>query len=248
MALELNEVHHGDCLELMRDIPGGSVDMILCDLPYGTTTCKWDTVIPFEPLWAEYKRVIKDNGAVVLFGQEPFSSTLRVSNIREYKYDWYWRKSKAQGFFNVKKMPLKDVETISVFYKSLPIYNPQGVVEINKVTKNSNGKIVKGLHLSSQSGGAVKQSEYIQKNTNYPKQSLDFKNATEGFHPTQKPVQLFEYLVKTYTNEGETVLDNCMGSGTTAVACMNTNRNYIGFELEKEYYDLSMKRIDEHTT
>lgn len=241
--MELNKIYNEDCLEGMSKIKDKSIDMILCDLPYGTTKCGWDILIPFDRLWNQYNRIIKDNGAVVLFGQEPFSSALRVSNIKEYKYDWYWRKSKAQGFFNARKMPLKDVETISVFYKSLPTYSPQGVVEINKVIKNGNSKIVKGLHLSGQNGGAVKQTEYIQKYTNYPKQVLDFKNATEGLHPTQKPVPLFEYLIKTYTNENEIVLDNCIGSGTTAIACMNTNRNYIGFELDKEYHKLACDRV-----
>lgn len=239
----LNRVTQGDCLEIMRQIPDGSVDMILCDLPYGTTACKWDIVIPFEPLWAEYERVIKGDGAIVLFGSEPFSSALRASNLKLYKYDWYWRKAKPNGFPNAKKMPLKDIETISIFYKKLPTYNPQGVIKIDKVIKNSKGKSSNEKHVSGQNGGAMKSSTYVQEFTNYPRQVLDFTHEHNPIHNTQKPVPLIEYLIKTYTNEGETVLDNCLGSGTTAVAAINTNRQFIGIERESEYVAISNQRI-----
>lgn len=218
--------------------------MILCDLPYGTTKCKWDVIIPFEPLWEQYERIVKDKGAIILFGSEPFSSSLRLSNSKIYKYDWYWKKSKPVGFANAKKMPLKDVETISVFYKSLPTYNPQGLIKCDRVISNST-KTKKQNNITAINGGAFRTETFIQEFTNYPRQILDF-GIEQGLHPTQKPVALFEYLIKTYTNEGGIVLDNCMGSGTTAIAAINTNRNYIGFELDKEYYKIATNRIDEH--
>lgn len=244
--MELNTVYNEDCLEGMKRIPDKSVDMILCDLPYGTTACKWDTIIPFESLWEQYERVIKDSGAIVLFGSEPFSSRLRMSNLKIYKYDWYWNKSKPIGFANAKKMPLKDIETVSVFYKKPPSYFPQNIVRVDKL-KNNSTKVIKGKHMSAQNGGAFKTDKYIQEFTNYPRQVLKIPIEGKNIHPTQKPVPLFEYLIKTYTNEGETVLDNCMGSGTTAIACINTKRNYIGFEMDEEYYRLLTKRIEEHT-
>lgn len=242
-TVELNTIYNEDCLEGMKRIPDKSVDMILCDLPYGTTACKWDEVIPFEPLWEQYERVIKDNGAIVLFGSEPFSSNLRLSNLTNYKYDWHWIKSNGQGFFNVKKMPLKTIETISIFYKKLPTYNPQGVKAYGKTISNSVAKLDNTEHISGHNGGNVKAKKYVQEFTNYPRQELFFGVVGKPSHPTQKPVALMEYLIKTYTNEGEVVLDNCMGSGTTAIACINTNRNYIGFELEGEYYQKSLDRI-----
>lgn len=243
--LELNKVYHGDCLELMKDIPDGSVDMILCDLPYGTTKCKWDTIIPFEPLWKEYNRIIKDRGAIVLFGSEPFASHLRISNIKNYKYDWHWIKSKGQGFFNVKKMPLKTIETISVFYKKLPTYNPQGIIPYGKTIVNPDGKMDNTNHVSGHNGGSIKNKEYVREFTNYPRQELKFGVVGRPLHPTEKPVDLLEYLIKTYTNAGETVLDNCIGSGATAVAAMNTGRDWIGMELEEEYFNIATKRIEE---
>ena len=242
----MNKVIYGDCLEVMPTLLAKSVDMILCDLPYGTTACKWDSIIPFEPLWLQYKRLIKDNGAILLFGSEPFSSYLRMSNITNYKYDWYWKKTKANGFMNVKKMPLKDVETISVFYKDLCNYNPQGVMLCGKKIVNVIGKRENKKHLSGHNGGGIKTDTYIREYTNYPKQVIEFKIEPKPEHPTQKPVALFEYLIRTYTNEGETVLDNCAGSGTTAIACLNTNRKYILIEKEKEYIDIINKRISEH--
>ena len=235
------ELWNGDCLELMKDIPDGSVDMILCDLPYGTTKCKWDIVIPFDKLWEQYNRIIKDKGAILLFGSEPFSSKLRISNLRMYKYDWIWKKTKAQGFLNSKKMPLKDYENICVFYKRLPVYNPQGIIYGNfqndRKSKYSKGEDIYG-----------KEKEFgISHMSNFPKQIIEFSNPSgKGqLHPTQKPVALLEYLVKTYTNEGDTVLDNCMGSGTTGVACVNLHRKFIGIEKDEKYFEIAKTRIKE---
>ena len=229
----------GDCLELMKEIPDGSIDMILCDLPYGTTACKWDIVIPFEPLWEQYNRIIKDNGAICLFGSEPFSSALRMSNIKNYKYDWVWNKALAGNGMLAKKQPLKIHENIMVFHSK--IYQPQ--MTKGKLRKKMTG----GLKESEITGGNLIVEEY-QNDLYYPKSILDFSagNLRKGrLHPTQKPVALLEYLVKTYTNEGDTVLDNCMGSGSTGVACVNTGRNFIGIELDKQNFDIANKRIVE---
>ena len=240
------ELIQGDCLELMKHIPDKSIDMILCDLPYGTTACKWDSVIPFEPLWEQYKRIIKDNGAIVLFGSEPFSTELRHSNLKMFKYDWIWDKVNPFGFLDCKYRPLKSHEIISVFSKGgcsngskVPMkYNPQGLVYRQKRMKN---KLKSELLHSNPS-----KKEYISVATNYPKTIIEFKKDNAGLHPTQKPVALLEYLIKTYTNEGETVLDNCMGSGSTGVACINTNRKFIGNELDPEYFKIAEKRINEN--
>ena len=225
----------------MKRIPDGSVDMILCDLPYGTTACKWDSIIPFAPLWEQYERVIKDNGAIVLTSDEPFTSQLINSNIKKFRYKWIWKKPYSTGFMNANKMPLKNVEDVLVFYKKLPTYNPQGLVEVNKKQVRKRDK---GTTIYNDMG--LKEGEYTQKFTNYPKQVIETTKKEKTYHPTQKPVELFEYLIKTYTNEGETVLDNCMGSGTTAISCLNTNRNYIGFEMDKEYFDIANERINKH--
>ena len=234
------ELWNGDCLELMNNIPDKSIDMILCDLPYGTTKCKWDIVIPFDKLWEQYNRIIKDKGAILLFGSEPFSSKLRISNLRMYKYDWIWKKTKAQGFLNSKKMPLKDYENICVFYKRLPVYNPQGIIYGNfqndRKSKYSKGEDIYG-----------KEKEFgISHMSNFPKQIIEFSNPSgKGqLHPTQKPVDLLEYLIKTYTQDGEVILDNCMGSGSTGVACKNLNRNFIGIELDENYFNIAKERID----
>ena len=234
------DLHNGDCLEIMKAIPDGSVDCVITDPPYGTTACKWDSVIPFEPMWAELKRIIKPNGAIVLFGSEPFSSHLRLSNIKDYKYDWYWRKSRPSGFLDCKKKPLNDVEQILVFNSK--IYYPQGLkpCEIKSGRKNKKGSIF---------GGFVKNENYVQRQQGYPRRILDFASVHNvGSHPTQKPVALLEYLIKTYTQEGETVLDFTMGSGSTMIACLNTNRKGIGIELDKHYFDAASKRINEHKT
>ena len=238
-------IYNGDCLEVMKDIADKSVDCVICDLPYGTTVCKWDSVIPFEPLWKEYKRIIKDNGAICLFGCEPFSSQLRMSNLNMYKYDWYWEKSKATNFLNSKKQPLRCIESISIFYNSQPIYHPQ-MVEGEPYNKGYRSDKYQDVNRDSTTG--TYKSSYIANidGKRYPKNKLYFKTAeSEGnvVHPTQKPVALLEYLVKTYTNENEIVLDNCSGSGSTAVACKNTKRRFICIEKDKNYYDLSVERL-----
>ena len=231
--MELNKIYNEDCLVGMKDIPDKSVDMILCDLPYGTTRNKWDTVLPLDWLWDEYNRIIKDSGAIVLTAQTPFDKVLGTSNIENLKYEWIWVKPSGTGHLNAKKMPLKNHENILVFYKKLPTYNPQ---------------MTKGTPYTQKSGRASSNYNPQERVTTvndgyrYPLTVQKFKSE-KGLHPTQKPVELFEYLIKTYTNEGETVLDNCMGSGTTAIAAINTNRNYIGFELDEEYYNLANERI-----
>ncbi len=231
--MELNKIYNEDCLEGMKRIPDKSVDMILCDLPYGTTACKWDTIIPLEPLWEQYKRVIKDNGAIVLTASQPFTSVLVNSNLKDFRYEWIWEKNQGVNFLLAKKQPLKVHENILLFYKKQPNYNPQ--MEKGK-------PYVSGKGDSGEVTNKTKKIQTKNKGTRYPKTVQKIKREF-GLHPTQKPVALFEYLIKTYTNEGETVLDNCMGSGTTAVACINTNRNYIGFELDEGYYDIANERI-----
>lgn len=235
----------GDCLERMKEIPDGSVDMILCDLPYGTTACKWDSVIPFGPLWEQYRRVIKPNAAIVLTASQPFTSALGASNLAMLKYAWYWKKTRATGHMNAKKMPMKDVEDILVFYAEVPNYHPQGLVSVNKTQKNSASHRARGISSEATSvvSGGIKDLEYTQEFTNYPKQLVEFSSEGATVHPTQKPVALMEYLIRTYTNEGETVLDNCMGSGTTGVACVRTNRKFIGIEQDENYFKIAESRI-----
>ena len=232
---------HGDCLERMKEIPNGSVDMVLTDPPYGTTACKWDSIIPLEPMWEQLKRVIKPNGAIALFGSEPFSSALRMSNIKNYKYDWKWEKEKAGNFQLAKKQPMKKQEDICIFYQKFPTYIPQNLILINKVRKNNANKNGSMGHLQS----SQHRKEYLQVYTNYPTEVLKYNNE-KGLHQSQKPVALMEYLIKTYTNEGETVLDFTMGSGSTGVACLNTRRNFIGIELDHEYFKIAEKRINEN--
>ena len=235
------ELYNGDCLELMKNIPDKSVDMILCDLPYGTTACKCDTVIPFESVWEHYNRVIKDNGAIVLFGSEPFSSYLRMSNIKNYKYDWIWDKVTAKGHLVAKIRPMQETENISVFGNSKITYYP--IMELReKERKDVN---VEYSRTEIMGGKTTKEMEKITRKYRYPKNIIRVSNASQKdkFHPTQKPVALLEYLIKTYTNEGDIVLDNCMGSGSTGVACVNTNRNFIGIELDKDYFNIAKKRI-----
>jgi len=197
-----------------------------------------------DELWSEWNRIIKPNGAIVMFGSEPFSSKLRLSNLKMYKYDWKWRKSKANGFLNVKKMPLKDIEDILIFYKKPPLYNPQGVIKVNKEVINNKGKKNNKKHKSGHNGGALKSDKYIQEFSNYPKQVLDFKIESKPVHNTQKPVVLLEYLIKTYTNEGETVFDGFIGSGSTLVACKNLGRKGIGIELDEKYYNIAKERLN----
>ena len=236
--MELNKIYNEDCLEGMKRIPDKSIDMILADLPYGTTRNKWDSIIPLDPLWEQYHRVIKNNGAIVLTAQTPFDKVLGVSNLKYLKYEWIWQKNIATGHLNAKKMPMKKHENILVFYKKTPAYNPQNLIyspRINKRAKNGSnyGK-----------AGNSNFSEY----TNYPKSILEFSHDINTTHPTQKPVALFEYLIKTYSNEGDLILDNVIGSGTTAIAAINTKRNFIGFELDKNYFDIANDRIQKAAT
>ena len=224
----------------MKDIPSSSVDMVLTDPPYGTTACKWDSVIPLEPMWEQIKRVIKPNGAIALFGSEPFSSHLRLSNIKNYKYDWVWKKTRPTGFFTAKKMPMKIHEHISIFYTKQPMYNPiKTDADPSKIDK----RITLNPTVSNYLGG-IKKERVKDTGKRYPLSIQEFSSVSQkGQHPTQKPVVLMEYLIKTYTNECETVLDFAMGSGTTGVACKNLNRDFIGIELDKEYFDIAKNRI-----
>ena len=225
----------GDCIEKMKDIPDGSVDAIITDPPYGTTACKWDSIIPLEPMWEQLKRVTKDNGAICLFGSEPFSSALRMSNIKNYKYDWVWEKNFKTGHLNAKIQPMRSVESISVFYKKQPTYNAQGLKVHNKIKDRGVGAE------TNNKCGTVN----IQSHTGYPHQLLKFnRDNGKSVHPTQKPLLLMEYLIKTYTNEGDTILDFTMGSGTTGVACVNLNRDFIGIEMDEEYFNIAKTRIE----
>ena len=243
----------GDCLEVMKEIPDGVVDMILCDLPYGTTACKWDSIIPFEPLWEQYSRIIKPNGAIVLTASQPFTSALVMSNIKMFKYCWIWYKNGVTNVANAKKMPMRNYEDVCVFYKKPPTYNPQGLVYDPKIKKN--GKSVGGETLradieKSAGKGALRTEghEYVQEFTNYPRQVLQInQNSRNKIHPTQKPIELFEYLIRTYTNEGELVLDNCAGSGTTAIAAENCGRKWVCIEQLEEYANKAVERILNHT-
>jgi site-specific DNA-methyltransferase (adenine-specific) len=232
----------------MKYIKDKSIDMILCDLPYGTTQCKWDTIIPFDKLWEQYNRIIKDNGVICLFGSEPFASYLRLSNIKDYKYDWVWEKSKATNFLNAKKQPLRKIEIISVFYKKQPIYNPQ-MIQGEPYERGFRSDKYSDKNRDSTTGTYGSTFIGSEDGKRYPVNKIYFKTAeSEGkiLHPTQKPIALCEYLINTYTNEKNIVLDNCIGSGTTAIACMNLNRNYIGFENDNTYFNLATERINNH--
>jgi len=245
------DLYQGDCLDVMKDIPDNSIDMVLTDPPYGTTTCKWDNVIPFQPMWEQIWRITKPNVSIVLFGQEPFSSMLRVSSIQNFKYDLYWRKSRPSGFTNAKLKPLKDVEVISIFSKgstangskkNMP-YFPQGLVEVNKDWQRP--RVYMGGDRGVNPSRVNSKKDRIIKFENYPRQVLDYANSNKGlYHPTQKPLPLMEYLIKTYTNKGETVLDFTMGSGTTGVACKNLVRSFIGIELDVSYFNIAKGRIN----
>ena len=232
------EIYKDDCLEAMKSIPDKSIDMILCDLPYGTTRNKWDTVIDLDLLWSQYERIIKDNGAIVLFAQVPFNIVLGYSNLKLLKYEWIWEKEQGTGHLNAKKMPLKSHENIMVFYKKPPTYNPQMVGNEVRTVKRSGNK-----SKTTNYGDfiEIKESTYIGR---YPKDIIKF-NKDKGYHPTQKPVALLEYLIKTYTNENELVLDFTMGSGSTGVACVNTNRKFIGIELDEKYFNIAKNRIED---
>lgn len=247
--IELNTVYNENCLIGMSRIADKSVDMILCDLPYGTTKNKWDSVIPFEPLWEHYNRIIKPNGAIVLTAQSPFDKVLGCSNIEDLKYEWIWEKPQGSGHLNSKFAPLKSHENILVFSKASAsfvkdisnsmVYNPQMEAGTPYVCKS--GKASKNYDHAN-----MRQVITSNDGERYPKTVLKFSKDKDKIHPTQKPVALFEYLIRTYTNKGETVLDNCMGSWTTAVACINTNRNYIGFELDEEYFRIGKERVEKY--
>jgi site-specific DNA-methyltransferase (adenine-specific) len=236
-----NQVILGDCLEVMKDIPDKSIDMILCDLPYGTTACKWDTIIPFEPLWEQYKRIIKDNGAIVLTASQPFTSALVMSNVKMFKYEWIWEKSHPTGFASAKYNPLKYHESVLVFSKSKTKYNPQ---MWEGKPNHSMGKIINGGNIKSDSYINIKAVQSQQSSSKFPKSIIKAGNPRfKDMHPTQKPVALFEYLIKTYTSVGDVVLDNTIGSGTTAVAAINTGRNWIGIEQDAHYCEIANERI-----
>ncbi len=252
--MQINNIYNGDCLELMKEIQSGSIDMILCDLPYGTTACKWDTIIPFSELWTQYERIIKPNGAIVLTASQPFTSALVMSNPKMFKYEWIWEKAVGSNFAALKYQPMKEHENILVFGKGTTIYNP-----IKEERKGSGKQRQKAGYANSKA--TAKTGQFIggimdaTKRTNdydelrYPSSIQYFNNRDKdrGMHPTQKPTELFEYLIKTYTNEGDLILDNCAGSGTTAIACINTNRNYICMEKDYEYYNKSIERILKHS-
>ena len=235
------DLYFGDCLEKMNNIKDGSIDLILCDLPYGTTSCKWDNIIQFDKLWEQYNRVIKDNGVIVLFSAQPFTTKLINSNLKNYRYSWYWIKNNVTGFTFAKYQPMRKVEDINVFYKKAPMYNPQGLIKLDKPRTR------KGKKFRIESDGIYNfetlQKDYEVKYTNYPNNVLYFNKEAKSLHPTQKPVDLLEYLIKTYTKENDIVLDNCMGSGSCGVACANTNRRFIGIELTENYYNIAKDRI-----
>lgn len=230
----------------MKAIPEGSIDMVLCDLPYGTTQNRWDCVLSCSDLWKQYERIVKENGAILLFGQPPFSSMMIESNRSLFRYEWIWEKTLPQGFLNANRMPLRATENISVFYKKLPTYNPQ----MEQGTPYN-----KGVRKANRANGSTNYGNFGESiginetGKRYPRNILTFSNGnhTEIYHPTQKPVDLLEYLIKTYTNEGETVLDNCMGSGSTGVACKRTGRNFIGIEIEEKYFRIAEERIAKET-
>ena len=241
------DLRQGDCLELMKDIPDKSIDMILCDLPYGTTASSWDKIINADDLWQQYERIIKDNGAIVLFASGQFTYKLISSNEKIYRYKWIWFKTKRGNFVNAKNRPMTSYEEILVFSKGTTAngskikmkYYPQGLIPIHKIN------IDNGTRFGTMAGKRPShKKETIQEWTNYPFDVLQFESVGKPIHPTEKPVALLEYLIKTYTNEGETVLDNCMGSGSTGVACVNTNRNFIGIELDENYYKIACERIN----
>ena len=237
----MNKILHGDCIDLLKNIPDNSIDMVLCDLPYGTTQCKWDITIPMNKLWQAYNRVCKKNAPMVFTAAQPFTSALVMSNPKFFKYTWVWEKSKSTGYLNAKKMPMRAHEDICVFYRKPPIYNPQ----MTQGKPYNKGKAHRPTDVyGSQVSTLVKNDTGLR----YPRTVQYFKTAeSEGkvYHPTQKPLSLFRYLIKTYTNEGDVVLDNCIGSGTTAIAAIKENRNFVGIELDKDYVSISSQRMDE---
>lgn len=248
--MEIDKIYHGDCVDLMKEIPDKTVDCIICDLPYevlnkSNAKAKWDKIIPFELLWQHYERIVKDNGAIILFAQGMFTARLIMSNPKLWRYNLVWDKVAKSGFLNSRRMPLRQHEDICIFYKHLPIYNPQMVRCKPHERNHSKGK---GKHKSTNSCyGNYKETPTTISDMKFPTSILripkEHKNG-HFFHPTQKPVGLIRYLVRTYTNEGDLVLDNCIGSGTTAVAAIKEKRHFIGMELNKEYYDIACKRVN----
>lgn len=234
----INQVLHGDCLELMNNINDKSIDLILCDLPYGTTQNKWDVIIPFDKLWGQYERIIKDDGVIVLTATQPFSSAVVMSNPKLFKYEWIWKKTDSTNFLNAKHQPLRIHESVLVFYKKAK-YFPQGLKPYKALKKDSSKN-------TTENYGETKGNQYLQEFTNYPESVIVFPSANDTIHPTQKPIDLFRYLIRTYSNEGETVLDNCGGSGTTAIASIMENRNYILMEQDEKYFNIINKRIENH--
>jgi len=238
----INQIFNMDCIAGMSMYPDKSIDMILCDLPYGMTGCRWDSLIPFDLLWQQYCRIIKDNGAIVLTSCQPFTTKLISSNPKMFKYCWYWYKNQPTGFANAKKQPLRCIEEVCVFYKHPPTYNPQGIIVLDKPIKRRGKSIPEhGDSVYRMDGSLSHDTETCI--VHYPRQVLEFKCQREGLHPTQKPVALFGYLIKTYTNPGELILDSCMGSGTTAVACINSGRKYTGFEMDTKHFQTAINRI-----
>lgn len=242
------QIVKGDCIEEMKKIPDGSIDLILTDPPYGTTSCKWDSVIPFEPMWQQIWRVLKPRGACVLFGAEPFSSKLRLSQIDRFKYDWVWHKTRSVGFVNAKLKPMNDHEIVSVFSvgktsngnENNMAYNPQELEDCERVLNGHK----RSRHGDNDYWRPSEKEKIFQEKTNYPKTVLSFSSLTSAVHPTQKPIDLLQYLIRTYTDVGETVLDFTMGSGSTGVAAMFSNRKFIGIELDDKYFDISRRRIE----
>lgn len=234
------DLYKGDCIEIMKNIESESVDLILCDLPYGTIDCNWDSIIPFDKLWEQYNRIIKKNGAIVLFSAQPFTTKLIFSNIKNYRYSWYWIKNRVTGFTFAKYQPMRKVEDINVFYKKKPIYIPQGLKKLEKP------KVKK--RKASKSEQIYKETTLLKEHkieyTNYPNNVLYFDKESKTVHPTQKPHDLLAYLIKTYTKEGDLVLDNCMGGGNTGIACATTNRRFIGIELDNKYFEIAKERIE----
>jgi len=257
IPIDFKEIHsesgiliNGDCFDVFPYLKDKSVDLVLCDLPYGTTNCTWDSVLPFDKLWAEYERVIKPNGAIVLTAQQPFTSALIMSNTKLYKYNWHWNKVKPSSFFNAKNAPMKKFEDVVVFSKgkiangskNMMKYNPQGLIECGKIRPPKNDSVPIQSTIGKRPSRA---NSYKQDFTNYPTDLIEFSFEQKPLHPTQKPLALMEYLIKTYTNEGDIVMDNCMGSGTTCLAAKKTNRNFIGIEKDDNYFEISRLRVFE---
>lgn len=240
------ELYNDDCLNILRNIPDNSVDVILCDLPYGTTPCTWDNNVNINELWVQYKRIRKETTPIILFGQEPFSSFLRLSTIKEYRYDWYWEKERLTNIFQVKYRPGKTIETISVFYKKRCYYNPQMCLHTGKPVSNSFSNDAGFSITQIGNTSKIKPKQYKDTGYRYPTQVLKFNRneIRKKYHPTQKPISLLEFLIKTYSEENDVILDNCMGSGTTGVAALNLNRNFIGIEIDSNYFNIAKNRLE----